>query len=382
MAVELDWKQIRATYADVGGDGALILHLLPDEPVGVEALDMVTVADPYPVDEPPTKSGWFEGPTGYLILLETDPDERLWQWVATLAENLSAAGVRGTLTGPRNAGWVEWAQPLQIAALRENNRLFGMLAYRPLPSPAPYGPGWGAESTTLESVLEHGLGWALADADLAQVMMNYHPFGLDVSTAAAIFEREIRRHDVGRLTSYISNLRRVRGMGFEAPAAIDLCEYGLAADTALDMVRDLAQQILSAPRDNLTIARVDLYGWSEVLHDGRFSHDSAAFRLHPDLWAEWSPDPCGIQILTDEHLAKAHDLSSWSVTELDPHHWLVAAKELGPWYSNFRPRNPYIHHCDPDTLARARHDFGDMVLTRDMARERGLNSRARHDQAE
>lgn len=212
MAVELDWKQIRATYADVGGDGALILHLLPDEPVGVEALDMVTVADPYPVDEPPTKSGWFEGPTGYLILLETDPDERLWQWVATLAENLSAAGVRGTLTGPRNAGWVEWAQPLQIAALRENNRLFGMLAYRPLPSPAPYGPGWGAESTTLESVLDHGLGWALADADLAQVMMNYHPFGLDVSTAAAIFEREIRRHDVGRLTSYISNLQRVRGM--------------------------------------------------------------------------------------------------------------------------------------------------------------------------
>jgi hypothetical protein len=382
VPVELNWKQIESTHRALGEDGTLLLHLLTDQPVSIEALDMVTVADPYPVDEPPNNGGWFEGPTGYLILVETNPDPQLWEWIIRLAGRLSAKGLEGTLTGARHAGRVEWAQPIEDGVLQGHRQLFGMLAYQPLPSSTTYGQGWTAGLATLESVLDHGLGWTFADADRIHVWMGNSDIAADQISARTLFERHVRQEFSGMVTGYARTLQRVRYMGFSAPSAVDMCQYGLGPDTVWDMVRDMTQQILTAPRDTLALARVDLYGWLTILNNRDwFGHDCRAFELYPDRWNEWTPDPCGIQILSKAHLAKTHDLSDWHVTELDPEHWLVEAKDLVPWYTNFSFQDPMAHHCDSETLAKARRDFGDVILTHDKAEEFGLTTRPRPEPA-
>ena len=67
------------------------------------------------------------------------------------------------------------------------------------------------------------------------------------------------------------------------------------------------------------------------------------------------PDAHGIQILTSAHLAKAHDLTAWTITEVAPDRHLVEAPDLAAWYAQ--------PHPDPTTLAKARADFGDMIIT-------------------
>jgi hypothetical protein len=88
------------------------------------------------------------------------------------------------------------------------------------------------------------------------------------------------------------------------------------------------------------------------------------------LWSQYVADPNGIQILTDAHLDKARDLTTrWDVTPVCPGRWLVQAKDLSPWFDTIdeecaRYHRPYL---DPDLVSQARHDFGDMVLTPEIA---------------
>lgn len=73
------------------------------------------------------------------------------------------------------------------------------------------------------------------------------------------------------------------------------------------------------------------------------------------LHERFVPDAHGVQVLTDAHLAHAHDLSDWNLTDLGHGRHLVQASDLSAWYENLTP--------DPGTLTKARHDFGDMILT-------------------
>ncbi|GAB2680998.1 hypothetical protein [Thalassiella azotivora] len=78
------------------------------------------------------------------------------------------------------------------------------------------------------------------------------------------------------------------------------------------------------------------------------------------LHHEYVPDAHGIQVLTDAHLARARDLSSWQVTSLAGGRHLVEAADLAPWFAG--------DDVDPEVLAAARDDFGDMVLTKEVVK--------------
>jgi hypothetical protein len=67
------------------------------------------------------------------------------------------------------------------------------------------------------------------------------------------------------------------------------------------------------------------------------------------------PDAHGIQVLRDEHLARAHDLANWNITDLGSGRHLVETTDFEPWYATDVP--------DPDVVEQARHDFGAMILT-------------------
>lgn len=78
-------------------------------------------------------------------------------------------------------------------------------------------------------------------------------------------------------------------------------------------------------------------------------------RYNRHLWAHYTPDAHGFQLLTDSHLAHAKDLSDWIIEPVATGKYLVQAKDLEPWYATIDP--------DQETLARARADFTGMFLT-------------------
>jgi hypothetical protein len=74
------------------------------------------------------------------------------------------------------------------------------------------------------------------------------------------------------------------------------------------------------------------------------------------LLADYALDAHGIQVLTDSHLAKAHDLSSWNITDLGHGRHLVEAPDLAAWYRHHLPSHSAVR--------KAREDFGAMILTK------------------
>ncbi len=364
----MNWRQVQATHRALGGEGTLILQLVPEGPVSVGVLHGAIGDAPFPVGEGPADGSWIEAPKGWLLVVQADPGPLLQRWIGQLAANLTAEGVSGSLTGARGVGRVAWAKELQD----KTPTLSGMLAYQPLPSATMYGFGWGADPAVLEAVLDHTLAWALADADLARVWMNGVNIPVEPSAARPLFRRAVEASC--SLSGYSRAKYRVRFERFRSPAAVSLSQYGYSTRNWQELVEDLRQQVLTAPRDRLVLARVDAYDWSDILlaFRDRTAHDGHSLNLYPDLWGEWSPDPCGIQILTSAHLAKAHDLSDWTITGLGDDRHLVEARNLADWYAQPPSR---IYYRDPGFMAKPRADFGDMILTRQRAADLGLTTR-------
>lgn len=85
------------------------------------------------------------------------------------------------------------------------------------------------------------------------------------------------------------------------------------------------------------------------------------------------PDVSGLQLLTDAHLERAHDLSDWTITSLAGGRHLVEAVNLGDWYTDPLPQG---------LLSKAREDFGSMILTSEFIKTNspwpeGVRSQAR-----
>lgn len=96
--------------------------------------------------------------------------------------------------------------------------------------------------------------------------------------------------------------------------------------------------------------------WLQVDPALRFPHiQEMHVRDYPHVLDLWVPNAHGVQVLTNAHLERAHDLSAWSLTDLGHGRHLVEAPDLEPWYGGDRP--------DEATLAQARADFGEMILT-------------------
>jgi len=91
------------------------------------------------------------------------------------------------------------------------------------------------------------------------------------------------------------------------------------------------------------------------------------WRKAPHLWADYTLDAFGIQLLTTSQLAKAHDLTNWTIEQVAADRYLVSAKNLEPWlvWDNLDDVR-YERFPDPDLRNQARNDFGDMILTHEI----------------
>ena len=96
--------------------------------------------------------------------------------------------------------------------------------------------------------------------------------------------------------------------------------------------------------------------------------DGGRWLFHRHLWASRVFDVHGVQLLTSQHLQHARDLSAWRVEQVAPDRWLVSARDLHPWYDVTDYVDWHgVQAGSPEFLVSARHDFGDMILTDEIA---------------
>lgn len=95
-------------------------------------------------------------------------------------------------------------------------------------------------------------------------------------------------------------------------------------------------------------------------------------RGHRPLLSSYVPDAFAVQILTDAHLERAHDLGDWEIEEVLPGRHLVIARDLAPWLVTPAPHPENEYRLSPppaQLIDKARADFGDMILTREVMEE-------------
>ena len=138
-------------------------------------------------------------------------------------------------------------------------------------------------------------------------------------------------------------------------------------------VADLRAALLGLPLDGLRVASISTHGSFIMYSPPDLADDDpdvSAYARHPETWSEFVAQPQGIQILTNDHLQQASDLTDWNTTRLDARHVLVEARDLFYWYGAHRAYSPLPHRSPEWT--KAREDFGDMMLSWSRATTLGI----------
>lgn len=363
--VVIDGVGIARTAKRLGGEGTNILCLKSSADFKELILDGALPPDD---GESPANGGWFPGPRGWMLLVE-GLDEVVNPWIAQLAEALTEQGIEGTLTGAGVASQPAWAR-----RQHEMRSLHGLVGYTPEPG-SWLTEHWMAGQGNLNEALANSGRWlAMHDANIMAVVDLRANLWVDRERAQQLMAADLRRNGDALATSFVRNRGEVRSARIARRAAFEL---GVATDLVpwQELVDDLRSALLSLRLERVSIAMVSHRKWMSLLDQGYGLHDGDPFNgfaygWHPERWREFALEPCGIQILTNQHLAAANDLSGWRTTRLDDHHLLVEARDLEPWYSS-PPKD--FETLEQSVIGPAYADFGDMILTPDRAQALDLH---------
>lgn len=363
--VDVDRAGIRRSHRALGGEGTNVLLLKAVGRYDGDALDAALPAD---LGDSPANGGWFEGPTGWLLLVE-GLDEQVDPWIDDLATRLQGAGVEGTLTGAGVVGQPAWAQTLAL-----DGTLSGLLGYRPQPEPESH-DGWLGSREALRAAVDLGTGWLAAHQARVMAIVDLRAqFWVTSDLASELVTAEASRTGRALAAGYHEARREVRHAGLASPATASLSSRSDVQPWP-EVVEELRSALVATLLDEVSVALISHRDWGTLLRStmpGSELYHGRAYLWHPERWDEFVLEPCGIQILTDQHLAAAADLSGWRTTRLDAGHVLVEARDLEPWFGTpLRPDDA----LPADLLDQARHDFGAMILTPQRAEALGLDSR-------
>lgn len=361
MVVEVNRTGIERTHQAMGGEGTILLQFSAEGPVDGATLDNAIPDEVEGLEN----GGWFEGPRGWLLLIEGMP-EQVDPWLDRLASGLDAVGVTGTLTGASQATDPAWSGPLL-----NSPELNASLAFVVPDSVGFYGD-WGGIEPSRDVANEVALQW-LTGQD-GRIMV--HP---ELSAQFWFSREQARAHitgtEIGRDSVYVTSFSQphhtVRAARISTIGRMRLTGHTDPGRWRI-LVDDLRAALLATPRETLAMACISHRGWAGLTARLPGDDDLAkrAYTWHPELASRFLLDASGIQIVTDQHLDKANDLSTWTITDLGDGHHLLEAEDLEPWYAHaIIDGRRYV----PEVLDQARHDFGDMILTAAYAEARGLH---------
>jgi hypothetical protein len=288
-------------------------------------------------------------------------EEQNHEWLDVFAEQMQSAGYSGTITAAPQANL-----PASVNGDYFNRtRLTAYLAYSlttPVPPHSP--PAWRVDSTTTEVITSHALRWgyfAGADVYVSEGVAQIH---LEFPEVADALTTGVRRSSSARLICLVKKpaiRSRIVTFAPDGQVCYQAGGDGRAWADDIDLVRNALLHMPEALDAGFVRRRSGFGGSWMDLHGDPFrlkyvDHHLVENNRH--LWSRYLPDPNGVQVVTQAHLERAADLSSWEVRQLAGGRYLVQARDLRPWYE---PEVP-----DPELIDAARVDFGDMILTREV----------------
>jgi len=311
-------------------------------------------------------------PNGFVVSVsDVIDDAHLDQWLEAFAAELERLGFDGVLGGVRPAIGPEW----WTIAPRLDSGGYGQ--FPPTPT------GFIAWSVDLDAMTRHPArqgAWHVPEA--ATVRISDHlarwvePGGSRILLSRDTFRFAV---DDGRNVSpTLSSAALASGMtsvfrhvdGDEHGRAVHIAPRGETTlqifdatqswssriddlRRALTALPDLTDVAFIRPARRLTTSWISISSKQDL--DALGETD---LRYNRHLLIDYLPDAHGIQVVRDEHLTRAHDLSNWIVSDLGHGRHLIEATDLEPWYSGPLP--------NPDVVNQARRDFGSMILTKDV----------------
>lgn len=298
-------------------------------------------------------------------------DDELETWVGLLAGSLTRAGIEGTLTGAGVATRPAWSMALDFTP-----GLYALAGLRPRPG-SQMADEWITAPDVLDQALTQSGRWL---TEHVAAVMAFVGFEANIWVSGPIAE-QLMAHDIHRrgrasASGYDQARDEVRSVWLGSKAALQFDDTSNALPWQ-DMVHDLKAALLRLPIEQVSIGMVTHRRWASLLYAGYGFQDgdpfhAYAYAQHPERWHEFALEPCGIQILTSQHLAAANDLSGWRTTRLDDDHFLVEARDLEPWYAARPKAHEPLEHA---VLQQAYADFGHMILTPDRAAREHLDTK-------
>ena len=316
---------------------------------------MITAWTVYPTDE------------GTFVWMR---DAAHWEGVVNkLTDSLGEQGIGGTVTAPslldvwemlnRNAPQpaTQLAFPLVPGIDEGPVNVWGRPAFR-----------WGVLGETTEKVLAESVDWAGRVGSVGVVGGGGPTLPASARDAGDLIRMRLADGQKDVSCTFVSD----RDNGRDRARLVQLDTWGQVVYSDIDPTRDptelaedlaalLVKNAASIEYGTVALVRPNTPGWRQLKHGGRWSKNR-------HLWSTRAHDAHGIQVLTSAHLSHARDLSKWRVSEVATDRYLVQAESLAPWYATpdsetwKRGLFPSI-----DTLAQARHDFGQMILTEEVA---------------
>jgi len=312
-------------------------------------------------DDVHTTGGVSDSDAGPVVLLRRVGHEPgLRSWLGAFARHLESLGLSGKVTAAPEAYFPDWFNgplglPRQLTAFvsYKTNDLTQL-------EDQERRAGWHVPAALTEKITNAGAAWG-------------HFPGADVYLSRNIHQIRTKNPDVGRPLADGITRFGMAGVTFLSTepgrmTSMYLYVQGQACYEVMDDTvswRDRLEQVTAAmvafPEDTdlafVQYSNAYTTSWStlQVSRPPLPYVQEHHVRYNRHLISQYTPDAHGLQILTDAHLGHASDLSDWVIKPLGGGRHLVQAKDLEPWYAHIDP--------DPDTLVKARADFGMMTLT-------------------
>lgn len=300
-----------------------------------------------------------ETPSGPVALVDAADDVALGAWLEELVRRLEGRGVDGRVQLFRSIEYPAW----MVSPPPVPTAFIGWSCVRdPRLTPNQQVSAWSVPPPETLELTRHLSAWGGQVAGDQIVVGTVNLVAVPpTSDAARLLARQVARQSRGGAAWIANDERRARlvNLGSSGTSAAQVLDESTDASSRIDALRD----VVVGRSDLIDIAFVrrsavlGLWTGLDIPSKLPVQNGATAVRYARHVLDRWVPDAHGIQVLTDAHLQRAHDLTAWRVTDLGSGRHLVEAPDLRAWYGSTTP--------DPTTLQVARGDFGDMILTQE-----------------
>jgi hypothetical protein len=305
-------------------------------------------------------SGSGRIPTGIVFEVEPGTTDNFEWWMSRLVSNLEGLGATGILEGaeptylgdwptqdPTPAAFLAWPEDLEAVTADQHRTAH-----------------WHVPTDATDAIVAHAAAWTEAGGE--QLIIDWGSFPLAMSRetdVASMMRSSLIYNDNTGSIRYRPDPKRGRMATLSPGGAAVMQEIGTQVpwQQRLEAVRDALNTLPIQYLDLAFIRPATRYAqfWTAIGQRQKLPdlHESDV-RYNRHLLSGYTPDAHGIQILTDQHLSRARDLSAWNIQELGHGRYLVEAEDPTPWYSTRLP--------DQEVVDQARYDFGDIILTKEI----------------